>query len=152
MCTPAGGTSPAFGVARLVALAHYAVATGSDDAESLVRGAKGAAQGLQAHRWRRATDLLLAYIQTPDELSAVVDSIGSIYPWHLTFFADLLVQRTDVLTRPALEVVYKAMELQPQRWRHDLRAQLQRSSGPSRSTNRPAIGDRRKRIGHTPTS
>ena len=132
LCTPAGGTSPAFGVARLVALAHYAVATGSDDADSLVRGAKSAAQGLRAHRWRRATDLLLAYTQTPDELSAVVEAIGSIYPWHLTFFADLLVQRTDVLTRPALEAVYAAMESQPRRWRHDLRAQLLRSSGPSR--------------------
>jgi DNA-binding SARP family transcriptional activator len=131
-CTPAGGTSPAFGVARLIVDSHLAAAMEASDAGAKATAAKEAAQNLRAHRWRRAAEVLRAYAESPEELSKAITSIGAEYPWHLTFFADLLVQRTDVLTVPALTVVEGAMATHPRKWRHELRAQLQASSGQSR--------------------
>jgi DNA-binding SARP family transcriptional activator len=127
--SPAGGTSPAFGVARLIVDAHLAAAIGANDAGEKASAASEAAQSLRAHRWRRAAELLRAYSSSAEDLSTVVTSIGAEYPWHLTFFADLLVQRTDVLTTTALVVVQRTMTLYPGKWRHELRTQLERSSG-----------------------
>jgi DNA-binding SARP family transcriptional activator len=130
--TSRGTASPGLGIARLVDIAHLAMAVGDAKALSEAQLARSLARRQRAHRSRRIATLLCAYGSSSDELSAAIVSVGAEYPWHLTYLADLLVRRTDEIDRPASAAIDRAMQLHPQRWRHALRLQLDSSTGASR--------------------
>jgi len=138
-------TSPGLGVARLVDVAHLAMATGDPEAASTAEVARRTAQRQRAHRSRRVADLLVGYGASSEELSTAIISVGTQSPWHLTYLADLLVRRTGEVNPQALDLIHNAMRMHPRRWRHALRLQLDASTGLSRlGTGRllESIGDK----------
>lgn len=118
------GLYPGQSSARLATAAYVAVATDSADAGALAEEAFGFAKRQGAHRWRRVSGLLKAYLRDDVEFASVVVSTGISSPWNLTFVADLVVKRLDRMPDAALNHVATAAKAHPRRWRLVLRAHI----------------------------
>ncbi len=101
----ANSTSPGLGVARLVDVAHLAAASANPAALTLADAARIAARKQRAHRSRHVADLLVAFNSSNEDLSKAIVSIGTKFPWHITYLADLMARKTGDLDAPAGEVI-----------------------------------------------
>ena len=110
--------------ARRVTEAYIAVASGSEPGLALALEARRAARQQAATRWARIAELLCAYCESDAKFAATVRSIGSKSPWNITFVADLVGRKLDVLDDNLLQVVQGATQLHPGRWRFVLRDHL----------------------------
>src|SRR5207249_3480780 len=77
-----------------------------------------------ATRWRRLSELLLAYGSSDRAFGDAVESVGRTSPWNLTYVADLIVNRIDELSDAAHEAVGAAALRHPGRWRFVLRQRI----------------------------
>ena len=125
--------------------AYVACASNEAGAAQLAEGARDHAARQNAHRSRRLSELLIATLAGGRSLNAAVVAEGRVAPWNLTYLADLIVPRLNVLGADGLAVVDSVAASHPQRWRSDLRRYLEVngttvSSEPARLLER--VGDR----------
>ena len=83
--------------------------------------ALGAAKKQQTHRWRHLTELLIAAHGSSRAFSSEVVRTSTESPWSLTYLADLVVPRLDLLDDAAYMAIARVAQVHPGRWRHDLR-------------------------------
>ncbi|HEV2043732.1 MAG TPA: hypothetical protein VGR05_03535, partial [Sphingomicrobium sp.] len=119
------GQPAAFEVTR----AYVKVARGDIDARKAVEHAAKQAASQGADAMRRIGELLRGLIDGPVALSRSILAVGSSYPWHLTFVADLLAPRLDSVSDEARVLVKRSAELHPERWRTELRESLAAEGG-----------------------
>jgi LuxR family maltose regulon positive regulatory protein len=139
------GLYPGQSTEHLATLACIAVASGSQDGPATALAAYGAAKKQGAHRWRRVAAVLRACGQDALTLSSTVASVGEESPWNLTYLADILVQRLDVLNDDGLAGITRAAALHPRRWRFVLRSHVSSSApgaGLAAARMLEAIGER----------
>ena len=65
-----------------------------------------------------------------DALDQAIRTVGTSYPWHLTFLADLLANRLESVSPESRDLVAHAAKLHPERWRTALRETLALEHGP----------------------
>jgi ATP/maltotriose-dependent transcriptional regulator MalT/DNA-binding SARP family transcriptional activator len=107
-----------------IARAYLLASSGDEDARGAVAMATEQAGSQGAHGMRRIGELLGAALAGPAALNEAILTIGSAYPWHLTYVADVIAPRLPSVSDQAHSVVAEAAMLHPDRWRHDLRVTL----------------------------
>ncbi len=112
-----------------VTTAYLTVARGDEDARRTVAVATEEARSYGVDAARRLGELLAGVVGGADALGQAVRTIGPAYPWHLTYIADLLAPRLEVLSGPAREVISRAARMHPERWRTGLRETLTMDTG-----------------------
>jgi len=118
---------------RRVTYALCAVSSSAHDAALLSEQAAAGARGQQAHAVERLARLLEALAgDNPSAWSETVAMVGGSAPWHLTFLAELVIDRLMALDHRALGVAGRAAETHPVRWRHALRRYIDIGGGRSR--------------------
>lgn len=110
--------------AHLVTEAYVAAVSGSPGARAAIQQAVAFATAQQATRWQRIGQLVGASLGSGTDLSASINTVGSSFPWHVTFIADLVSVRLDDLDESAHSVVAGAARLHPGRWRFVLRERV----------------------------
>ncbi|HJQ88318.1 MAG TPA: BTAD domain-containing putative transcriptional regulator, partial [Propionibacteriaceae bacterium] len=130
------GQPTVVGQSAMLALttAYLKVARGDGDARLAVADAQGQAQSNGVDAARRLGELLAGVVEGGSSLGQAVSRVGTAYPWHLTFLADLLAPRLEAVTSPARDLVGQAAKLHPERWRTDLRDALVVGRGPTNLT------------------
>jgi DNA-binding SARP family transcriptional activator len=119
----------AFEAARLIELAHLAVARGDANAVEAARSALSHADAQNAYSWRRLGEILLGCAVGGDALNDAVRRVGRRSPWHISFFADEVTQHLADLGKLELEIVRTSLNLHPRRWRFVLRRRLDSTEG-----------------------
>lgn len=122
--SPGNWTDPAFRSAVTCIKAYLLVAEGSPSAADATRLAVEVSSQQAAHSWARLARVLHAAAQSDGSLSGEVITIGAASPWILTYLADVLAPRLGALTDDAVDQVRAAAQLHPERWRHELRRQI----------------------------
>ena len=107
--------------AYLATKAYLALASGSTTAGPSIAEAQGLATRQNATRWRRIAELMASVLSSPGDLNATVLALGGSAPWHLTFLADLVCERLDLVNDDARTAIAQAAQMHPGRWRFVLR-------------------------------
>ena len=143
---PPGLTSVVGGSATVeMTRAHISLVRGDADATDLLRLATEHAGSQGASGVRRIGELLVATLAAPDELSATVEVVGQVTPWHISFVAEDLVPHMPEMHSSAAETLELVARRHDDRWRTALRQVL---DSDNRDVNLPAarllesIGDR----------
>lgn len=108
-------------VAGLATAAYVAAAAGAANGHTLALRASHAAKLQGAEHWRRIAELIRAYDESAAELSTTIRWVGGSSLWNVTYVADLVGRQLDDLDERAVEVVARAAQLHPGRWRFVLR-------------------------------
>lgn len=103
--------------ARRFTLAYLANAIGSPDAAALATQAMQHARLQGAHRWRRASELLVA-IADKEQFSRRVVELATESPHTLTYLADIVCRHLVRLDEMAIAAVERVAMIHPSRWRH----------------------------------
>ena len=103
--------------------AYVAVASGAVEAAEVADLARRVARRHGTVRWRRVSELLIAYSKSGTEFGATITAIAQASPWNVTFVADLISRRLDEFDNEVLKAVETAAHLHPGRWRFVLRGQ-----------------------------
>ena len=109
------GLYPGQSTEHLVTRAYVAVASGSQDGPAAALEAHRAAKKQGAHRWRQVAEVLSAVGQDQASFSSAIARVGEASPWNLTYLADILVHKLDVLNEDGLAGVASAAALHPRR-------------------------------------
>lgn len=109
--------------AYLATKAYLELASGSPSAATSVAEAQEQAMRQNATRWWRIGELMRSAVGSGD-LSAAVVAIGNPAPWHLTFLADVVCKRLDLMDDDARLAIERAARMHPGRWRFVLRDRI----------------------------
>src|SRR4051794_12887799 len=124
---PADGVLMGVATAQLVARAYVAVAAGLEEGPALANAAKRAALRQGATRWQRAAEAIEAAAGSSEHLTRTIRETSGISPWTLTYVADLIAKRLDLLDETAVEPLRDVVRVHPGRWRFVLRDRIAKS-------------------------
>jgi DNA-binding SARP family transcriptional activator len=100
----------------------------------LAHGAMLAARQQQAHALERVARLLKALAgRSTEAISETTVAIGGTAPWHVSYLAEVYVDRLHLLDEAAIRIVVEAASRHPARWRVALRKHIDARG----TTNRP---------------
>jgi DNA-binding SARP family transcriptional activator len=109
-----------------LAEAHLALVCGDRSARKLLRASTTYAAGYGATGIRRVGELLLATMESSDDLNRTLTVVHKSSPWHLTYLAEEMAAELPRLTPESLERIASVAAQHPERWRTALRATLDR--------------------------